>query len=106
MKKSPRLSWKLAAAGLVFLGGCSAAGPYVYREAEFNRAAPAFGQSPKDRGEVTICYSSQGAQPPDILALAEAACVKFGKTAVFASQDWRTCPLVTPVAANFRCVGR
>lgn len=106
MTKPPRLSLKLAAAGLVFLGGCSATEPYVYRAAEFNRAASGFGQPPTDIENVTICYNTRGARPPDILALAEAECVRFGKTAVFTGQDWRTCPLVTPVAASFRCLQR
>ncbi len=109
MNKSPRLSWKPAVAiGVLLLlgllGGCSAPGAYVHRAGEFNRAATGFGQPPKDIKDVTVCYSSWRAEPQDILALAQAECVTFGKTAVFTSQDWRTCPLATPVAAKFSCV--
>ncbi len=88
------------------VAGCSAAGPYVYDSAEFNRRATGFGQPPKDITAVTVCYNTSGATPRDILALAEAECVKFNKTAAFVSQDRRTCPLLTPVAARFSCVLR
>ncbi len=86
--------------------GCSGPSPYVYESGEFNRRAAGFGQPPKDRTAVTVCYNTLGAAPADILAVAEAECVKFNRTAAFLSQDWRTCPLLTPVAARFICVRR
>ncbi len=87
------------------LAACSRSEPYVHRPDEFNRENPSFGPGPKDILKVTICTSERGPPSQTVLEMAGAECAKFSKTAVFASQDYMSCPLLSPVATRFECVG-
>ncbi len=86
----------------VVLAAC-AAPPYVLNADEFNRGSSEFGKDPTDISEVTICYRESSTTPRAVRALAEAECAAFGKTARLIDQDYLTCPMATPVAANFAC---
>jgi len=90
---------------LLFLAGCAgAAAPYVYKAGEFDRSSPDFGKEPADITAVTICYGTRGTTPEEIRDMAQTECAHFKKTARFTGQNYQTCPLLTPVAANFDCV--
>ncbi len=87
------------------LAGCAGSTvPYVYKVGEFNRASPNFGKEPTDITSVTICYGTRGTTPEEIRDMAQTECAQFEKTARFTDQNYRTCPLLTPVAAHFDCV--
>jgi hypothetical protein len=88
---------------VVFLAACESP-PYVYKENEFNRRSATFAQDIKDRTELTICYNKGDSRPLDVLEMAKEECSQFGKSARFLNQDRATCPLMTPIAANFSCV--
>lgn len=91
---------------VLLLGTAACAGqPYVLDADEFDRSSGDFGQDPSDLSSVKICYSSSSTSPDVVRALAVAACGKFGKTAEYVDQDYLSCPLVTPVSANFNCLG-
>jgi hypothetical protein len=77
--------------------------PYVHNPSEFNRNSETFANVPDDISTVIVCYSSYNAKPQDVMALAQARCSDYGKTAVFESQDYGTCPLATPVSAHYVC---
>ncbi|MBL8644315.1 MAG: hypothetical protein JNK21_10310 [Rhodospirillaceae bacterium] len=83
--------------------GLSACGvkPFVDGRREAGQKTPV-GPSTPDR--VAICYSSQGAAPADVLALAQAECAKTNRTARFDGQDQFSCALLAPTRAFFRCV--
>ena len=87
------------------LNGCDTmtSEPYIYDAKEFNREAPNFGQEIHDRDSVSICYSRYGTTPEAVRKMAEAECDRFGKTAVFRSQDFLTCPVTTPARATYLC---
>ncbi len=87
------------------LAACARPEPYVYRPGEFNREDPSFGPGPKDISAVTICTSESGPPSQTILEMAGAECAKFSKTAVFESQEYLSCPLLSPLATRFECVG-
>jgi len=91
--------------GFCALAAACAQPAYVYHAGEFNRNAADFGHDPTDIAAVTVCYSSRGSTPADVLALAQAECGKFGKMARFSGQDYASCPLSTPVSAHFSCLG-
>jgi hypothetical protein len=78
--------------------------PYVYRAGEFNRSLIDFAQEPEDISEVTICYSSSNTSAQEVRKLALDRCAMFGKKAVFENQNYLSCPLSTPVAAQYSCV--
>jgi hypothetical protein len=84
----------------------SACAPYIYEPDEFNRERADFGKELKDRTEVDICYFTRNTAPQDILAMAEAECAKFGKTARYIHSEVGICPLATPTLGHFRCVAR
>jgi hypothetical protein len=86
----------------VAVGAC-ASPPYIHDEAAYNRAHSDFGKPRTDRTEVTVCYARNATTADEVAALADAECRRFGKTAVPRSQDFVTCPLATPAAANFDC---
>ncbi len=87
------------------LAGCAASTvPYVYKAGEFDRSSPNFGKEPTDITSVTICYGARGTTPEEIRDMAQTECAQFEKTARFTDQNYRTCPLLTPVAAHFDCV--
>ena len=89
------------------LGGLAACGgkPYVYNGQEFDRSSKVFREGVTDRNEVTICSAQGEPKPAEILALARAECRRFGKTAVFNDQSLQICPLTTPMAAIYDCLG-
>ena len=103
----PRVSgrgWRQAAAlvGMAFgLCSCGSA-PFVDARREAGQKTEV-GVSTPDR--VAICYSSRGAAPRDVLALAKAECAKTNRTAVFDGQDEFRCVLLAPTRAFFKCVG-
>jgi len=83
------------------LGACQ---PYIYQPDEFNREREDFGRELKDRKTVEICYFTRNTAPQDILAMAEAECAKFGKTARYTYSEVGECPLATPTMGRFNCV--
>jgi len=91
--------------GLLALTAACAQPAYVHHAAEFNRSSPEFGKDITDIDRLTICYSSRGATPAQVRSLARDECAKFGKTAQFLQQEYFVCPLSTPVAARFSCLG-
>lgn len=96
----------LALAATLPLVACSGPEPYIYKKREFDRSAPNFGKDPKNIGQVIVCYNSRGSTPEDVVALARAGCRAFNRKPVFEKQDYRLCPLLTPVAAYFVCAVR
>ncbi len=87
------------------LAGCAGATvPYVYEAGEFDRSSPNFNKEPTDITSVTICYGTRGTTPEEIRDMAQTECARFEKTARFTDQNYRTCPLLTPVAAHFDCM--
>ncbi len=87
------------------LAGCAGAtAPYVYKAGEFDRTLPTFGKDPTDINAVTICYNNRGTTPEEIRDMAQTECAQFEKSARFTDQNYKTCPLLTPVAAHFECV--
>jgi hypothetical protein len=97
------MRWTAAMAllGALLAGSCD---PYVYNPREFDRTDPNFGHEVVDRSSVQICYSVANTSPQDILALAEAECSKFGKTATYTYTDVLECPVATPNRARFSCL--
>ncbi len=91
---------------LVACTALNACAPYIYQEDEFNRDRKGFGQEPTDRSTVDICYFTRNTAPQDILAMAEAECAKFGKTARYTHSEIGLCPLATPTLGHFNCVAR
>lgn len=91
--------------GLLALTAACAQPAYIHHATEFNRSSPGFGKDITDIDRVTICYSSRNATPAQVRALAVDECAKFGKTAQFQRQEYFICPLSTPVAASFSCLG-
>ena len=85
------------------VAGCADVPPYVYNKEEFNRASTNFGKEPKDISEVIICYNKGDSTPQQIVALAKAECGKVGKAARFVKQRRLTCPIMTPISAEFAC---
>jgi|GEM_PF-1640749 len=78
--------------------------PYIHDKAKFNREHAEFAKVRTDRDTVTVCYWRNDTTAQEVANIANNACQPFGKVAVLESQDLKTCPLQTPVAANFRCV--
>ena len=78
---------------------------YVYHADEFNRASPTFAREPEEIDSVTICYNKYGTKPVIIANMATEECKKFNKKAEFVRQSLSVCPLFTPVAAIYDCVG-
>jgi hypothetical protein len=94
---------------LIVLLACfalTACAPFIYEADEFNRERPDFGRELKDRKAVDICYFTRNTAPQDILAMAEAECAKFGKTARYTYSEVGICPLATPTMGHFNCVAR
>jgi hypothetical protein len=86
--------------------GCAGQAPYIYRLQEFNRGAADFGKAPANIDSVTICYNKIGTKPEIVANMASAECARYNKKAEFLRQSYEHCPLTTPVAAEYRCVGR
>jgi len=86
--------------------GCAAPGPYVYRQQEFNRESKDFGKEPLNIDSVIICYNKFGTKPEIVANMASAECARYNKKAEFRRQSHEFCPLTTPVAAEYDCLGR
>jgi hypothetical protein len=93
------------AATLLILSACSAPAPFVYDSAAYNREDPNFAKPPKNRDSVTVCYSKYGSDQRDVAVLAANACAQFGAGIRFIGNGFNNCPLMTPVGAQFACVG-
>jgi len=91
--------------GLV-LSACGAPPAYIHNADEFNRRAATFAKAPENIDSVTVCYNKFGTRPEIIAKMAQAECGKFNKEAEFSHQSFQICPLVTPVAAVYDCVGK
>lgn len=87
--------------------GCSAPAPYVWRPYTIDRAHEDFPDGPtlENGSQISICYSKRGTTPALLKQLADEECGRFGMTAMFEEQDHGLCPLVTPIAAQFSCLG-
>ena len=94
----------VAAAGA--LAGCAERMPYLYKAAEFDRSQADFARDPATRTEAIVCYARTTTTPAAVQAIAEEACAKVGKRAVFTGHVTTECPLVIPAAARFACVAR
>ncbi len=92
-------------AGLFIVAGC-AGQPFVQNPGEFNRETAEFIKGATDREFVTVCYAKSATAASLVTKAAVEECGRFGKTAVFREQNYKTCPLLTPVAAIYDCVGR
>lgn len=99
--------WIISFVALLGVAGCTGAEPYVDRPYAINRDSTVFPDGPKIVPDslVTVCYAKSSATPAVIRALAEAECAQSGLGAAFEEQTYDTCPLLTPIAANFRCYG-
>ncbi len=89
----------------VFLIGCSAPEPYVWRPYTIDRGHEFFPDGPDltSGSQFSICYAKRGTTPASLKQLADEECGRFGMTAKFAQQNHGICPLVTPIAAEFSC---
>jgi len=88
------------------ISGCSGGAAYIYDSREFVRESETFRSGILDREEVNVCYSKGATSPRQINELARDECRRFGKTAQFREQSYQVCPLLTPIAAIFDCVGQ
>ncbi|MBO6949417.1 MAG: hypothetical protein JJ855_15665 [Rhodospirillales bacterium] len=102
------IKWTVLALTLLTVAGCTGAAPYVDRPYEINRDDAMFPDGPPvtDGVSGTVCYAKSGTTPREIRALADAECARGGNLkAQFTSQSLSPCPLLTPIAAHFSCVG-
>jgi len=90
---------------LTGIAACAGDPPYVDRPYEINRDSPDFPVGPPvvDGSSVTVCYAKSETTADEIRALAEQECAKGGLQAAFIRQSLATCPMMTPVAAYFKC---
>lgn len=86
--------------------GCTGQAPYIYRSQEFNRGVADFGRPPANIDSVIVCYNKLGTKPEIVANMASAECARYNKKAEFLRQSYEFCPLTTPVAAEYNCVGR
>lgn len=98
-------AWWAVAATLVIVSACSAPAPFVYDSAAYNREDPNFAKPLKTRDSVTVCYSKYGSDQRDVVVLAANACAQYGAGIRFTGNSFNNCPLMTPVGAQFACVG-
>ena len=89
---------------LVVSAGCGGTRAYIYKWDEFNRENPDFNKQLADRDSVTFCYNAYATTPEELSDLALVECGKYGKTARLVSRAYDTCPLLTPISAQFSCV--
>jgi hypothetical protein len=89
---------------LVVVSGC-AGEPYVLNTEEFKRDSFYFVYGYQDRTLVEVCYHKRKTTPEAVKALAVSECQRYGKKAAFAKTDYNICPLTTPVAAVYECIG-
>jgi len=89
------------------LGFTAACGgpPYIYNSSEFNRESDRFNKELTTRNNVTVCYRKGATSTQAIQSIAVAECGRFGKAAYLQERNLSTCPLMTPFAAVFHCLG-
>ncbi len=97
------MKWCFVSLVGAFLVSACAVPPYVHKASRYDRSVVGFGLDATDIDAVTICYSSYEGSSAEVVRLAIEACGAFGKTANFEDQDYFTCPLAAPVAANYTC---
>jgi len=90
---------------LAFVAGC-AGKPYVQNIGEFNRSSLVFLKGITDVEFITVCYGKSATAAALVTKAAVKECGRYGKTAQFKEQNYKTCPLLTPVAAIYDCIGR
>lgn len=86
------------------VAACSPPAPYAYKEFEFNRELPTFGEPAATAAGIQICYNKLSTTPEALQRMAADHCASLGKAARFAGQDYLECPLLTPARAAFDCV--
>ncbi|NQU62133.1 MAG: hypothetical protein HQ512_13465 [Rhodospirillales bacterium] len=90
---------------VLLTGACGAPEAYIYKAGEFNREAAGFGKDVENIDYITVCYNKLGTKPEIIAKIARAECERFNKKSKFIRQSYEKCPLVTPVAAIYKCLG-
>ena len=83
---------------------CGPGVPYIFKQDEFNRAAPNFNKTLKDRKNIKICYNNASINPRELKTMAQKECSIYGKVAIFEKEDFLHCPMFTPSGATFLCV--
>jgi len=96
-------NWLGCAGMVLILAACGATEPYVFKPDEFDRTSSDFNQPVVDRDSVTICFNGWVTDDPEVAAIAQAECGKFGKTARARVDTFDRCPLLTPGEAEFAC---
>ncbi|NQW00899.1 MAG: hypothetical protein HQ483_14440 [Rhodospirillales bacterium] len=90
---------------VLMVAACEAPPPYVLNAGEFNRDSGAFKNGVTNREEVKVCYAKDGTTARAVTEMAQQECALYSKKAVFRTQSYQDCPLVTPIAAVYDCVG-
>jgi hypothetical protein len=112
MRSSPFISLVAAFTVLLLTSACAVPNethkdedknPFVYYPSEFNRAT--FSKPAVIPDSITVCYNKYGTKPAAIAKMAVKECAKFNKTAEFDRQSMLVCPLFTPIAAIYICIG-
>lgn len=101
MRPFARLLWVPVAFAAA---ACQYPDAYVSTPREFDRSAPGFREVPLDRSSVTVCASPFRADDQGVMALADAECQRYGKTAKDPTVAFGTCPLLLASVVVFRCV--
>lgn len=87
----------LFALGLV---GCAEVSPFIDTRREAGQVQP-IGQSTPDR--IAVCYNPLWHNNDDVKKLAEEACSKNKKTAIYDDTRYFNCCLVSPNTAFYQC---
>ena len=97
----------MVATGLaaMMVAGCTAPAPYLYNPALYDRDNADFAKTPKTMSALTVCYSKYGATQAQVAKLASETCARYGAGVTFTGNTYTLCPMVTPVGAQFACVG-
>ncbi|MBT3305633.1 MAG: hypothetical protein HN377_04035 [Alphaproteobacteria bacterium] len=112
MYRAPAIPSAVVLAALLLATAC--AGPnqsdraedknaFVYNQREFDRTT--FTKPTVIPDSITVCYNKFGTTQATIANIAAEECRKFNKTAEFNRLSLLVCPLFTPVAAIYNCVG-
>jgi hypothetical protein len=89
---------------MLWLTACVDAGPYIFKDDEFNRASPEFAMELKDRSVVEICYNKWSTTPKIVTQIAKDECRRFGKVAYFVLNQNLTCSVGSPAKAVYWCL--
>lgn len=104
MIKNTRKLFLLSFIMLTLAPACSSNDPYIFDPYEFNRDSLQFSKISKDIRSVKICYKNMATRRKIITKLAQKKCGEFGKIALFETQDFLHCPILTPTGMTFLCV--